>query len=405
MSSREKLDPKSSPNLLERSTSFGGRRLNKVPLAIIGVMTCVVVSVIFYVIHKKGQQNTALSKIQAEEGVGQGPTPAIIPNEMKKEMADSHMIASEKAIGVSYEGIKPVADGGKVNGELESERKRIRQWRFQQLQKALTSETEVGVQNLYNSKLSGNPSGRNVQRDSHQQGVNPSGGSFTDLLKGKDQNQQERKEEFLKRNTRYGYLNASRQQPLSPFEIKTGAIIPGVMVSGINSDLPGQIVGQVSQNVYDSATGDHLLIPQGTKVIGSYDSFVAVGQERALVVWNRLVFPDSSTLELAGMSGTDQAGYAGFEDQVDNHYFKIFGSAIMMSVVGAGYQLSQPQPKQGEQLTPQQILAAQMGANFNQVGTEMIRRNMNIQPTIKIRPGYRFTVMVNKDIILTPWSS
>lgn len=120
------------------------------------------------------------------------------------------------------------------------------------------------------------------------------------------------------------------------YEVKTGAVIPGIMVTGINSDLPGNIIAQVSQNVFDTATGNHLLLPQGAKLFGVYDSRVIYGQERVLVAWNRVVFPDGSAITLGAMPGSDQSGYAGYTDKVDNHYLRIFGSAILMSMISGG---------------------------------------------------------------------
>lgn len=219
----------------------------------------------------------------------------------------------------------------------------------------------------------------------------------------KDPNLQGRKESFFSQQVASNYLPHRKAPPVSPYEVKQGTVIPGVMITGINSDLPGQIIGQVSQSVYDSVTGKNLLIPQGTKIVGSYDSFVAVGQERALVAWRRLVFPDGSAIDLLGMPGADQGGYAGFNDQVNNHYFKIFGSALMLSLVGAGYQISQPQQDGRQFPGTQEIIAAEVGRQFAQVSNEMIRRNMQVQPTIEIRPGYRFTIMVNKDMVLEPY--
>ncbi|MDQ3231111.1 MAG: hypothetical protein M3Q07_04760 [Pseudobdellovibrionaceae bacterium] len=219
----------------------------------------------------------------------------------------------------------------------------------------------------------------------------------------KDPNLQKRKESFFNQQIASNYLPYKKQAPLSPYEVKQGTVIPGIMVSGINSDLPGQIIGQVSQNVHDSVTGQNLLIPQGTKIIGSYDSFVAVGQEGAMIAWRRLVFPDGMAIDLLNMAGADQGGYAGFRDQVNNHYLKIFGSATLLSLVGAGYQISQPQ-RDGQFPSNQDILAAEVGRQYAQVSNEMIRRNMQIQPTIEIRPGYRFNIMVNKDMILEPYA-
>ena len=219
----------------------------------------------------------------------------------------------------------------------------------------------------------------------------------------RDPNLQARKESFFEKTRRSSYLPFRKEAPLSPYEVKQGTVIPGIMVTGINSDLPGQIIGQVSQNVYDSATGAHLLIPQGTKIVGNYDSFVALGQERALLAWRRLIFPDGMSLELSNMPGADQGGYAGLKDQVNEHYMKIFGGAIMLSLIGAGYQISQPQSMQGAHPNSQEIVAAQLGQQISQVSGELIRRNINIKPTIEIRPGNRFNIIVNKDIILEPY--
>jgi len=222
-------------------------------------------------------------------------------------------------------------------------------------------------------------------------------------LSDADPNMQLRKEAFGNRaEASASYLPFQKTAPLSPYEVKQGSVIPGIMITGINSDLPGQIIAQVSQNVYDSTSGQYLLIPQGTKIMGSYDSFVAIGQERAMVAWRRLIFPDGNSLELLNMAGADQGGYSGFNDQVNNHYFKIFGSAIILSFLGAGFQLSQPD-SHGEFPTNREIVAAETARNLNQVGSELMRRKMNIQPTLEIRPGYRFNIIVNKDIILEPY--
>jgi type IV secretion system protein VirB10 len=219
-----------------------------------------------------------------------------------------------------------------------------------------------------------------------------------------DPNMQERKRAFLSGTPELAtYLAHTRTPPISTMEIKAGTVIPGVMISGLNSDLPGQLIAQVRENVYDTATGDYLLIPAGARLIGMYDSSVAFGQERALVIWSRIIYPDGSSLSLDNMPGADRSGYAGFNDQVNNHYLKIFGSAVMLSVFSAGVQLSQPQQSASGTLTNQQIMTAALGQQLGQVGMEMIRKNMQIQPTLGIRPGYRFVLMVTKDIVLPPW--
>jgi type IV secretion system protein VirB10 len=200
-----------------------------------------------------------------------------------------------------------------------------------------------------------------------------------------------------------GYLLHTRVQAASQFELKAGTVIPSVMLGGINSDLPGQIMAQVSQNVYDSASGKYLLIPQGAKLVGNYDHQVMQGAHRVLVVWHRLIYPDASEVNIENMNGADQSGYAGFKDKTDGHFWPTFRNALMLSAITAGAQLSQPQAQTGSTISSQQILAAAMGMQMNNLGMSTISRNLNQPPTIEIRPGYVFNVMINKDMILAPW--
>ena len=219
-----------------------------------------------------------------------------------------------------------------------------------------------------------------------------------------DQNKQSEKIAFLKdaaKSTESDYLKATLKNPVSPYELQAGTIIPGVLVTGINSDLPGQVTGQVKSNVYDSISGNYLLVPQGAKLIGAYASKVSYGQERALVVWNRIIFPNGQNIDLQGMSGVDMSGYAGFTDQVNNHYGKIFGSVILMSMLSAGAQLAQPQNDDDSNDNPSvnQTMAQSLGTNISAVGTAMTMKNLSIQPTLEIRQGYEFNIEVKKDMI------
>jgi type IV secretion system protein TrbI len=215
-----------------------------------------------------------------------------------------------------------------------------------------------------------------------------------------DLNHQAEKLGFLEKRHQSAYINARLAAPLSPFELKTGTVIPSILISAMNSDLPGEIIAQVSQNVYDTASGNHLLIPQGTRLFGRYDSRVTFGQDRLLVSWERLIYPNAYTLELGGMSGTDQEGTSGFADRVNNHYGRIFGWALLTSVLSAGAQLSQPQ-QTSILATPGsgQVAAAAVGQQMAQLGSDIARRNLQVQPTIEIRKGYRLNVMVNKDVV------
>lgn len=199
-------------------------------------------------------------------------------------------------------------------------------------------------------------------------------------------------------------LNEKMQAPRSAFEIRAGGVIPGVMISGVNSDLPGQIMGQVSQDVYDTATGKYLLIPQGTRLLGAYTSDVAYGQSAVMIAWQRLIFPDGKALDISAMPGADNAGYSGFRDQVNNHYFRIFSSALLMSVVTAGISYSQDQDNSGNKDKSPNMnsqMSQALGQQFGQVITKMIEKNLNIAPTLEIRPGYRFNIIIIKDITFT----
>lgn len=185
-------------------------------------------------------------------------------------------------------------------------------------------------------------------------------------------------------------------------ELKTGAVIPGVMVTGINSDLPGNIIAQVSQNVFDTATGRQLLIPQGAKLFGVYDSRVIYGQERVLVAWNRLMFPDGSAVTLGAMPGSDMAGNAGYTDKVNNHYLRIFGSAILMSMITGGMSYSMDSLDSGgdsDNPTLQDEMGAALASQLGQATLQLLQKNLNIKPTLEIRPGYQFNVIVTKDIV------
>ncbi|MCX7122668.1 MAG: hypothetical protein NTV32_03225 [Gammaproteobacteria bacterium] len=217
-----------------------------------------------------------------------------------------------------------------------------------------------------------------------------------------NQNMQGEKNAFLQsaQSPSQSTLQGGVQNPASPYMVMAGSVIPATLITGINSDLPGQIQAIVSQNVYDSSTGNSVLIPQGARLVGQYDSQVAYGQSRVLIVWSRIIFPNDQSLDLQGMPGADLSGFAGLHDQVDNHYIRIFGSALLMSVFSAGMQLSQPQTSSVNGASPsnQQIIAGAMGQELSQTATQMIQQNLNIQPTLNIRPGDNFNVLVTRDI-------
>lgn len=216
-----------------------------------------------------------------------------------------------------------------------------------------------------------------------------------------DQNGQAFKEDFFNADIKdLGYLPNRVVPPQSRYELKRGSVIPATLITGISSALPGRITAQVGQNVYDSATGHFMLVPQGTKLFGRYDSKVSFGQNRALVVWTDIIFPNGSTLQIDGMAGTDSEGYGGFSDKVDNHYLRTFGSAALVALIGTGIDMSMPQSSTlATQDTASDAARRNFAETFGRVAEQTISKNLNVQPTIKIRPGYRFNVLVDQDII------
>ena len=190
----------------------------------------------------------------------------------------------------------------------------------------------------------------------------------------------------------------------APFELRAGFTMTATLISGVNSDLPGQIIAQISRNVYDTATGRHLLIPQGSRLVGSYDSNVVYGQSRVLVAWQRIIFPDGKALDIGAMPGADGGGYAGFSDQVNNHYMRMFGSALLMSAITAGVSYSQDKNNSGGSYynpSMSQEMSQSLGNVLGQAMVQMLEKNMNISPTLEIRPGYRFSIVVIKDIVFS----
>lgn len=195
-------------------------------------------------------------------------------------------------------------------------------------------------------------------------------------------------------------LNQRIKKPKSPYQLMAGTIIPGVLVSGINSDLPGKIIGQVSQDVYDTVSGKYNLIPVGTKVLGTYDSRIVYGQERVLIIWTRLIFPNGNSISLEGMPGVDLSGYSGLTDQVDNHYGKLITGVLLSSVLGATAQVADGRTFNSANPSYSELALQGVARNTNQVGQQLTRKNLNIQPTLVIRPGFRFNVFVHKDMVL-----
>jgi type IV secretory pathway VirB10-like protein len=188
----------------------------------------------------------------------------------------------------------------------------------------------------------------------------------------------------------------------SPFVVQAGTIIPAALITGIRSDLPGQITAQITENIFDSPTGRARLIPQGARLIGVYDSQVAFGQSRVLLVWTRLIMPNGRSIVLERQQGADVGGYSGLEDEVDNHWIELFKAALLSTVLGVGAELGSGADN-GSNTDIIQALRLSAANSLNQTGQQVVRRNLNIQPTLTIRPGFPVRVIVNRDLVLEPY--
>jgi type IV secretion system protein VirB10 len=211
---------------------------------------------------------------------------------------------------------------------------------------------------------------------------------------------QDHKLAFLNGNVDRRTTSPDRVQPAaSPYLLQAGAVIPASLITGLRSDLPGEVTAQVTEDVYDSPSGKFLLIPQGARLIGQYDAQIAFGQSRALLVWNRLIMPNGQSIILERQPGTDSEGYAGLEDEVDNHWGMLFKAAILSTLLSVG---SEAGTSDSENNLAQAI---RQGASqsFNQVGEQVVGRSLNIQPTITIRPGFPVRVLVTHDLVLEPY--
>ena len=212
-------------------------------------------------------------------------------------------------------------------------------------------------------------------------------------------NNQGEKQAFLKKvDLDDDYLENSKKKPRSPYEVKAGSYIPAALITGINSDLPGTVNAQVTENVYDTLTGTYLLIPQGAKLVGEYNSSLSFGQKRVQVVWNRIIFPDGTSIDLEKMQGVDISGFSGFYDKVDNHYLRIYGNAVLLSFMGAGYDILNQKAEQSTD--PRETVAASVGQKLADVSGQTLEKNMDVQPTLIIDPGYKFKIIVMKDMVL-----
>ncbi|MBO9136666.1 IncP-type conjugal transfer protein TrbI (plasmid) [Rhizobium sp. B230/85] len=414
------------------------RRINRLPIAVIIVLTLAFLGVIFYGLASRGLYFGKDSGPETSSGnpastyadqIKRGVTDGLIGEPQQQITYQPTPVETKHAEDKTNNPFTPQLGQREVqqrSQELEAEavwRARLQREQQEQLlrEKQRQRMARLQVNNAaYDAPLAIDRSKLEARAETHdataytsvKAATTPtSTGSTPDLyaaalragLGGQnvDPNAQGAKEDFFNADLKdLGYLPNRVVPQQSPFELKRGSVIPATLITGINSDLPGRITAQVSQNVYDSATGHRLLIPQGTKLFGRYDSKVSFGQKRVLVVWSDITFPNGSTLQIGGMSGTDVQGYGGFNDKVNNHYLKTFGSAVLIALIGTAIDMAVPESSTlATQDTASDATRRNFAETFGRVADRTIQRNMDVQPTLEIRPGYKFNVLVDQDIM------
>lgn len=216
-----------------------------------------------------------------------------------------------------------------------------------------------------------------------------------------DPNGQQRKNAMIGRTNEESDVNRHRlTAPVSPWTVQAGSVIAASLITGLNSDLPGLVAAQITENVYDSVTGRSLLIPQGARLIGSYDSVVAFGQSRVLVVWQRIILPDGSSIRIDNVPATDTQGYVGLSDKIDRHTWQLLKGVALSTFLGVGTELGWGD---GESDLVRAIRESTQ-QNGTRAGGQLVTRNLDIQPTLRVRPGWSLRVVVHKDIVVgKPW--
>jgi len=216
-----------------------------------------------------------------------------------------------------------------------------------------------------------------------------------------DQNAQQRKLDFVGANPPQGgiYNAHALVAPVSPHQVMAGSVIAASLITGLDSDLPGMVVAQVTEPVFDTVTGRTVLIPQGSRLIGSYDSVVAFGQSRALLVWQRIILPDGSSVQIDNLPATDAAGYAGLSDKVDFHSWQLLKGVALSTLLGVGTQLSI-----GGDSDLVRAIRESTQQSASQAGQQIVTKQLNVQPTIRVRPGWPLRVIVHKDLVMRAWA-
>lgn len=419
----EKMTPEASPKSL--SPSSGVRRANNRPIYILfAVMGAFLLIMMMVAADRAATQNTKTGETSTKtgntsiyakeiaeghtEGMIQAAAPTIL-TELPPMTDIQQPVLIAKPTDLDVPPKPPQYSGNFSMHQQDDDAQRIHMAKLQMLEEAIKAKT--GVQVI--APRSAGSSQKHQDRDARLAQVRQEIATAPTDSTGLDSNISASSMLINSVNRGNGHaqfdnkggdrwqLNSKIEAPRTPYELRAGFILPATLISGINSDLPGQIMAQVSQHVYDTATGKYLLVPQGSRLIGSYSSEVSFGQARVLVAWQRIIFPDGKAMDIGSMPGADEAGYSGFHDKVNNHYWRIFASAFLMSGITAGIAYSQDKNENNsteQKMTMSSAMSQALGQQLGQVTVQLIAKNLNVAPTLEIRPGYRFNVIVTKDM-------
>jgi len=303
------------------------------------------------------------------------------------------MLAAERDLGLEPELVARFEDDFRPNPAEEAERAR-------RMREAALAEEAARAPVFFRLQ---SEAGKQAEARAPDRGETPGAGSELLALAAMqpgaaasfDPNLQDRKRAFAGESASADIYNPfGVEEPISPFQIMTGTLIPASLITGINSDLPGTIIAQVTQPVYDTVTGQYLLIPQGSRLIGRYQSEVSFGQNRALVTWDRIIFPDGASI-MVSAPGADAQGYAGLSDRTDHHWDRVFAAAGLATILGIGAELGA-----GDDDDLVRALRNGTSDTVNNAGQRIVERNLGVQPTIRVRPGWPVRVIVTRDLIL-----
>jgi type IV secretion system protein TrbI len=387
-----------SPQMLARS---GVRRLNHIPLFICGGILVVVALLIVWTASERGKQVAAK---QEDHGGSARDFAIAVAGDKTGYVPPERNVLAPTPVPTPI-GEAPVAVATPTpNEEAEARKKAFFEALF--AKSVVSDPTLEQIRNVHQQQMSGATAVKVASMDPNNlQGLTP--GEIAEYVRSTmppgapptppDPNNLN----TYNGNAHRWDLNTHLEPPTTPYILRTGAVIPALLLSAVESELPGTVIAQVSQDVFDTATGDYLLIPQGSRLVGEYSNAIQYGQARIFVAWQRIIYPDGSALDIGAMPGADEQGEAGFSDQVNNHFVRIFGSALLMSAITAGITYSQDQgqnnnysqvPRAGD------ILSQAVGQQLGSATAALLEKNLSIAPTLHIRPGYRFFVIVIRDL-------